>query len=112
MSSVPSVAKFLPAPPLVRAGQTGYLATGRRVAPAPGRARGRPGSHHTRGRSRMTVKRVVPVMAASAILTVAASGLFAQHAASPGGEVTHAIAVLHPTEGSKVKGVIHFTKEG
>jgi len=51
-------------------------------------------------------------MAASALLTAAATGLFAQHAAPAGGEVTKAVAVLHPTKDSKVEGVVTFLKQG
>jgi Cu-Zn family superoxide dismutase len=58
----------------------------------------------------MSWKRVGSVMAASAILTIAATSLFAQRG-SPGEEITKAVAVLHPTQGSQVHGTVTFTKE-
>ena len=36
----------------------------------------------------------------------------AQNTPAPKAEITKAIAVLHPTEGSKVHGAVNFTKEG
>jgi len=67
----------------------------------------------------MKSKGSILALAATAVLTLAATGLLAQP--GPGGpehehgavptRVTKAIAVLHPTQGSQVHGTITFTKE-
>jgi len=61
----------------------------------------------------MKTKRSVAVIASSALATLVAAGFSARGIAKQAGRgapVTHAIAVLSPTEGHKAAGVIHFNK--
>jgi superoxide dismutase, Cu-Zn family len=55
-------------------------------------------------------KTFVPVLAAGAVVAMAAVGSFAQHSEMEAGEVTKAIAIMHPTQGHNVHGQVTFTK--
>jgi len=57
-------------------------------------------------------KSFVPILAAGGVVAVAALGTLAQgqHADMAAGEVTRAVAVLHPTSKSQVHGTVTFTK--
>jgi Cu-Zn family superoxide dismutase len=58
----------------------------------------------------MRVKKYVPMLAVSALI-LSASLAYSQHKdPAPAGAITKAIAVLHPTQGSKVSGTVVFTK--
>lgn len=70
----------------------------------------------------MTPKRSVPVLAATALATVAAMGLLARaqpaaktahahHEHAEVAKITRAVAVLAPTEGKKAHGTVTFTQE-